>query len=87
VLIGRAESEASPLPVYCTSSEGFTLAHQTVGYLTSDYTRATDIGTQRCPWKIMAQVRTTAATHYPVSYIPGAPRHRYLYTLSLSNIN
>ena len=60
--IERAESEASPLPVYCTSTEGFTLAHQTVGYLTSDYTRSTDIGTKRCPWKIVAQVRIHAET-------------------------
>ena len=44
--------------MYCTSTEGFTLAHQNVGYLTSDYTRSTDIGAKRCPWRIVAQVRT-----------------------------
>ena len=60
------ESEASPLPVYCTSTEGFTLAHQTVGYLTSDYTRSTDIGAKRCPWRIAGQVRSTNFFHRPV---------------------
>jgi len=46
--------------VYCTSTEGFTLAHQNVGYLTSDYTRSTDIGAKRCPWRIVAQVRAVS---------------------------
>ena len=59
-----AESEASPLPVYCTSTQGFTLAHQNVGYLTSDYTRSTDIGTKRCPWRIVAQVRALSLSIY-----------------------
>jgi len=62
------ESEASPLPVYCTSTEGFTLAHRSVGYLTSDYTSSTDIGAERCPWKIVAKVRAFMRSKFHVTH-------------------